>query len=150
MTAQLSREQLLEIVETDHVQCGEAAAMSRMLLAGMDSEPGEYITHVVDDGVGEFSDRMNFSLPVGTKLYAAPPAPVAVPDNWPDKLTWSYHDDMTQAEVLAWNNAIDACRAAMINHQPAPVHMFELAENKKPVYRKLTWAERITGKAWGL
>lgn len=26
-------------------------------------------------------------------------------------------------------------------------HMFELAENQKPVYRKLTWAERITGKA---
>ncbi|MCH0685641.1 DUF551 domain-containing protein [Escherichia coli] len=40
-------------------------------------------------------------------------APVAVHDKWPEKLTWSHHDDMTQAEVLAWNNAIDACRAAM-------------------------------------
>lgn len=42
------------------------------------------------------------------------PAPVAVPDKWPEKLTWSHHDDMTQAEVLAWNNAIDACHAAML------------------------------------
>lgn len=41
--------------------------------------------------------------------------PVQVPDKWPEKLTWSHHDDMTQAEVLAWNNAIDACRAAMVN-----------------------------------
>lgn len=49
-----------------------------------------------------------------TPLYTAPPAPVAVPDKWPEKLTWSHHDDMTQAEVLAWNNAIDACRAAML------------------------------------
>lgn len=43
-------------------------------------------------------------------------APVAVPDEWPEKLTWSYQDNMTQAEVMAWNNAIDACRAAMLNH----------------------------------
>ena len=55
--------------------------IARMLLAGMHCEPGEYLTHVIDDGFGAFSDRMNFSLPVGTKLYAAPPAPVAVPDD---------------------------------------------------------------------
>lgn len=39
MTAQLSREELQRIVDTDHVQCGDAAAMARMLLAGMCSEP---------------------------------------------------------------------------------------------------------------
>ncbi|WP_333849773.1 hypothetical protein [Leclercia sp.] len=44
-------------------------------------EPTEYLTHVVDDETGEFSDRMNFSLPVGTKLYAAPQLPQpAMPD----------------------------------------------------------------------
>ena len=42
------------------------------------------------------------------------PAPV-VPDTWPRKLIWSHHDDISQAEVLAWNDAIDACRAAMLN-----------------------------------
>lgn len=35
----ITREQLLEIIETDHVQCGEAAALARMALAAMDSEP---------------------------------------------------------------------------------------------------------------
>ncbi|CDQ53031.1 hypothetical protein ACYBNJ_03260 [Klebsiella pneumoniae] len=35
----ITREQLLEIIETDHVQCGEASALARMALAAMDSEP---------------------------------------------------------------------------------------------------------------
>lgn len=39
----ITREQLLEIIETDHVQCGEAAALARMTLAAMDSEPFAYI-----------------------------------------------------------------------------------------------------------
>lgn len=35
----ITREQLLEIIETDHVQCGEASYLARMALAAMDSEP---------------------------------------------------------------------------------------------------------------
>ncbi|SSK78227.1 DUF551 domain-containing protein [Klebsiella pneumoniae] len=34
----LTREQLLEIIETDHVQCGEASYLARMALSAMDSE----------------------------------------------------------------------------------------------------------------
>lgn len=37
--SELSRETLLNIIETDHVQCGEASALARMALAAMDSEP---------------------------------------------------------------------------------------------------------------
>lgn len=37
----ITREQLLEIIETDHVQCGEASYLARMALAAMDSEPVE-------------------------------------------------------------------------------------------------------------
>lgn len=33
----ITREQLLEIIETDHVQCGEASYLARMVLAAMDS-----------------------------------------------------------------------------------------------------------------
>ena len=36
----ITREQLLEIIETDHVQCGEASYLARMALAAMDSESG--------------------------------------------------------------------------------------------------------------
>ncbi|HID2903815.1 TPA: DUF551 domain-containing protein [Klebsiella pneumoniae] len=37
--SEFSRETLLNIIETDHVQCGEASALARMALAAMDSEP---------------------------------------------------------------------------------------------------------------
>lgn len=40
--SEFSRETLINIIETDHVQCGEASALARMALAAMDSEP-EYL-----------------------------------------------------------------------------------------------------------
>ncbi|HBY9882443.1 TPA: DUF551 domain-containing protein [Klebsiella pneumoniae] len=40
----ITREQLLEIIETDHVQCGEASYLARMALAAMDSEAKEPIS----------------------------------------------------------------------------------------------------------
>lgn len=36
----ITREQLLDIIETDHVQCGEASYLARMALAAMASESG--------------------------------------------------------------------------------------------------------------
>ncbi|HCR1905259.1 TPA: hypothetical protein ONC25_002583 [Enterobacter asburiae] len=90
-------------------------AALRIALASLEAEHGEYLTHVVDDGYGEFSDRMNFSLPVGTKLYTAPPAP-AVPgaatairaciEEFPE----SVHDIVEECAAIAEN----ACRAAML------------------------------------
>lgn len=38
--SEFSRETLLNIIETDHVQCGEASALARMALATMDSKSG--------------------------------------------------------------------------------------------------------------
>ncbi|HFR0303354.1 TPA: DUF551 domain-containing protein [Klebsiella pneumoniae] len=35
--SEFSRETLLNIIETDHVQCGESSALARMALASMDS-----------------------------------------------------------------------------------------------------------------
>lgn len=37
MTSKLTREELLNIIETDHVQCGEASALARLALAAMGS-----------------------------------------------------------------------------------------------------------------
>lgn len=39
MTSKLTREELINIIETDHVQCGEASALARMALASMDQKP---------------------------------------------------------------------------------------------------------------
>lgn len=41
--SEFSRETLLNIIETDHVQCGEASALARMALATMAGEPFAYI-----------------------------------------------------------------------------------------------------------
>lgn len=45
MTSKLTREELLNIIETDHVQCGEASALARMALAAMDGEPVAWTWH---------------------------------------------------------------------------------------------------------
>ena len=78
----ITREQLLEIIETDHVQCGEASYLARMALAAMDSEPvGEFYEdgplnwYQISDGDRVPADRR---IP----LYRhAQPAPV-VPDGY--------------------------------------------------------------------
>ncbi|HCU2220421.1 TPA: hypothetical protein ACQZLN_000322 [Klebsiella pneumoniae] len=105
--SEFSRETLLNIIETDHVQCGEASALARMALAAMDSEP---VIVVGDDGGDALSyRRLIQSFESGTKLYRhAQPAQV-VPDE-KDKtvdaddhpLLWSFNE--------GWN----ACRAAML------------------------------------
>ncbi|WP_430996916.1 hypothetical protein [Klebsiella quasipneumoniae] len=41
--SEFSRETLLNIIETDHVQCGEASALARMALAAIDIKPFAYI-----------------------------------------------------------------------------------------------------------
>lgn len=43
--SEFSRETLLNIIETDHVQCGEASALALMALAAMDSEPVAWTWH---------------------------------------------------------------------------------------------------------
>ncbi|MGR8908711.1 hypothetical protein ACPZ8P_06435 [Klebsiella pneumoniae subsp. pneumoniae] len=111
----ITREQLLEIIETDHVQCGEASYLARMALAAMDSEP---VIVVGDDGGDALSyRRLIQSFESGTKLYRhAQPAQV-VPDE-KDKtvdaddhpLLWSFNE--------GWN----ACRAAMLAAAPQEVN----------------------------
>ncbi|HGU6710099.1 TPA: DUF551 domain-containing protein [Klebsiella pneumoniae] len=45
MTSKFTREELLNIINTDHVQCGEASALARMALAAMESEPVAWTWH---------------------------------------------------------------------------------------------------------
>ncbi|MDS1913312.1 hypothetical protein QSI79_08370 [Enterobacter asburiae] len=105
----------------------DVVELASIALASLKAEAGEYLTHVVDDGYGEFSDRMNFSLPVGTKLYTAPPAPVSVPDESAfellatdlmkqiDKITGERHSVATLSSLRV--SIVEACRAAMLNQE---------------------------------
>ncbi|HIH9638739.1 hypothetical protein AAHW68_19935 [Klebsiella pneumoniae] len=103
----ITREQLLEIIETDHVQCGEASYLARMALAAMDSEPVAIIDQANLDYLRSGADadvwppereEMGDVL-----LYRHPqPAPV-VPEL---RVDWQENEFSA-----GWN----ACRAAMLN-----------------------------------
>ncbi|MEA4686558.1 hypothetical protein VBQ50_23705 [Klebsiella pneumoniae] len=72
--SEFSRETLLNIIETDHVQCGEASALARMALAAMDSEPVAYIDKQWT--LVYYVPPMSMGLKIGDKLYRhAQPAP---------------------------------------------------------------------------
>ncbi|EPJ4017161.1 hypothetical protein WJH17_004178 [Klebsiella pneumoniae] len=125
----ITREQLLEIIETDHVQCGEASYLARMALAAMDGEPNRNPVLAYADSYRDMAKQGVESVPIWSvitdlerniaPLYRhAQPAPV-VPDElntrtandvMNEHLSWKDYGD---AEVfcIAWN----ACRAAMLN-----------------------------------
>ncbi|WP_254912808.1 hypothetical protein [Klebsiella pneumoniae] len=113
----ITREQLLEIIETDHVQCGEASYLARMALAAMDSEPVAIIDQANLDYLRSGADadvwppereEMGDVL-----LYRhAQPAPV-VPDDVRQAL--SKMDDEIIAELDAEESV---CRAAMLPAAP--------------------------------
>ena len=113
----ITREQLLEIIETDHVQCGEASYLARMALAAMDSEP---VAEVLSNRPGNDTSTIDRALPIGTQLYRHAQQPV-VPEDIPDSVyeilchacggnAWMYSDAL-------WN----ACRAAMLAAAPQEV-----------------------------
>ncbi|MCM7648273.1 hypothetical protein [Enterobacter asburiae] len=83
ITKEFTKEQLQQIIETDHVQCGEASALARIALASLESEPVAWLlsgggakNHVSFDSGNAYADPLREVTP----LYTAPPAPVSVPD----------------------------------------------------------------------
>ncbi|HBZ9668101.1 TPA: hypothetical protein MNC65_004169 [Klebsiella pneumoniae] len=109
----ITREQLLEIIETDHVQCGEASYLARMALAAMDSEPVAEVYQAPNVGICAAlgpSIRMLCPLEPGTKLYRhAQPAPVVPEEMTPQQASRSYG-----GEVRGYRAGWNACRAAML------------------------------------
>ncbi|MEH5897203.1 hypothetical protein PO650_05255 [Klebsiella pneumoniae] len=113
----ITREQLLEIIETDHVQCGEASYLARMALAAMDSEP---VIVVGDDGGDALSyRRLIQTFEPGTKLYRH--AQPGVPDGLVKAVEFyeQVKRENPPVETGAWKDAVDwvlkeACRAAML------------------------------------
>lgn len=73
----LTTDELRQIVETDHVQCGDAAAMARELLANREAQPVAFTSpaqlkkypNEQREAYGQYSEK--FCVP----LYTAPPAP---------------------------------------------------------------------------
>ena len=101
ITREFTKEQLQQIIETDHVQCGEASALARIALASLEAEP-----------VGTFKKGPCGYHPSfhedAVPLYTAPPAPISVP------AAMEMDDDFDSAfehgKTVGWN----AYRAAML------------------------------------
>ncbi|MCE7684716.1 DUF551 domain-containing protein [Escherichia coli] len=126
ITKEFTKEQLQQIIETDHVQCGEASSLARIALASLEAEPvgevSEQRDGLVMDGMVDLGGASTHRiikgaskmkrLPLGTKFYTAPPAPVSVP------AAMEMDDDFDSAfehgKAVGWN----AYRAAMLQAEP--------------------------------
>lgn len=113
ITKEFTKEQLQQIIETDHVQCGEASALARIALASLEAEHagwqvknhgGNWVSIKKED-VDHY--RFNEELQV-REVYTAPPLPVSAP------AAMEMDDDFDSAfehgKAVGWN----AYRAAML------------------------------------
>jgi len=119
ITKEFTKEQLQQIIETDHVQCGEASALARIALASLEAEAVGYMNRftgrvfTLEEQPGADTDAQ-----VYVPVYAAPPAPVALPSGYSDfEEIWSssthpltQDDEMKDFAWDIWN----ACRATML------------------------------------
>ena len=113
ITKEFTKEQLQQIIETDHVQCGEASSLARIALASLEAEPVCVIDQSNLDYLKSGSDADVWPASrteMGDVLLyrSAPPAPVSVP------AAMEMDDDFDSAfehgKAVGWN----ACRAAML------------------------------------
>ncbi|HBB7798137.1 TPA: DUF551 domain-containing protein [Escherichia coli] len=115
ITKEFTKEQLQQIIKTDHVQCGEASALARIALASLEAEPVAWLlsgggakNNVSFDSGNAYADPLREVTP----LYTAPPAPVSVP------AAMEIDDDFDSAfehgKAVGWN----AYRAAMLQAEP--------------------------------
>ncbi|HAN5137475.1 TPA: hypothetical protein ACNCEQ_004439 [Escherichia coli] len=115
ITKEFTKEQLQQIIETDHVQCGEASSLARIALASLEAEAVAWLlsgggakNNVSFDSGNAYADPLREVTP----LYTAPPAPVSVP------AAMEMDDDFDSAfehgKAVGWN----AYRAAMLQAEP--------------------------------
>ena len=105
------------IIDTDHVQCGDAAAMAREILAYRKASkepvaPFGYVhqcDHFFTNDHGNIykTPGGNFTRP----LYSAPPLQAV---KVPNKATW--RDAPVNSENVDWAAGWNACRAAMLKN----------------------------------
>ncbi|MGU9935124.1 hypothetical protein ACRXFR_16565 [Enterobacter asburiae] len=119
ITREFTKEQLQQIIETDHVQCGEASSLARIALASLEAEPVAWAHRLINKRNGVVhpwvygsaeacpSEGDIFNIEV-MPLYTVPPAPVSVP------AAMEMDDDFDSAfehgKAVGWN----AYRAAML------------------------------------
>lgn len=129
ITREFTKEQLQQIIETDHVQCGEASALARIALASLEAEPVCVIDQSNLDYLKSGSDADVWPASrteMGDVLLyrTAPPAPVSVPD---EVISAIENLKRTLVNCNRYNYCSDAvkrlegaCRAAMLQGAEQP------------------------------
>lgn len=152
-----TKEQLQEIAQTDHVQCGDAAAMARQLLAGLEQEPVAYYFPGGEREIEQVS--LPDDIDDGQKancipLYAAPQLPqpavealkrlrsiVADPKTLPRRKEWISGQQYSYVLLESVEAMVDdACRAAMLQGAE-PVSQPVIDEHVRREYR-------VEGSPW--
>ncbi|HBC9911692.1 TPA: DUF551 domain-containing protein [Escherichia coli] len=136
ITRKFTKEQLQQIIETDHVQCGEASALARIALASLEAEPVAWAHRLINKRNGVVhpwvygsaeacpSEGDIFNIEV-MPLYTVPPAPVSVPDLKPVGFLFVSDDGAVAYSPAGWPmkgfnligpiyGDVNACRAAML------------------------------------
>ncbi|WP_343482781.1 hypothetical protein [Enterobacter cloacae] len=118
-TKEFTKEQLQQIIETDHVQCGEASSLARIALASLEAEAsGRNPVLAYADSYRDMAKQGVESIPVWSvitdlerniaPLYSAPPAPISVPAAM--EMDDDFDSSFEHGKAVGWN----ACRAAML------------------------------------
>lgn len=116
ITREFTKEQLQQIIETDHVQCGEASALARIALASLEAEPVAYIfKHPAGRLFWALTDESNKGQSDVMPVYTTPPAPVSAPDALTDDI-----DSDDHPLLWSYNKGWNACRAAMLQGVDRP------------------------------
>lgn len=126
ITKELTKEQLQQIIETDHVQCGEASSLARIALASLEAEPVAYMvgTQLLENMTQAIAYKADTALQI-KPLYTAPSAPVSVPDLKPVGFLFVSDDGAVAYSPAGWPmkgfnligtiyGDVNACRAAML------------------------------------
>lgn len=144
ITKEFTKEQLQQIIETDHVQCGEASALARIALASLEAEPVAWAHRLINKRNGVVhpwvygsaeacpSEVDIFNIEV-MPLYTAQPAPVT-PDGWiscsermPNDAQWCVVNTKYGYYVQCWSEGqgwlgddISIPECDVINWMPLP------------------------------
>lgn len=117
ITREFTKEQLQQIIETDHVQCGEASALARIALASLEAEAVCVIDQSNLDYLKSGSDADVWPASraeMGDVLLyrSATPAPVYVPAAM--EMDDDFDSSFEHGKAVGWN----AYRAAMLQAEP--------------------------------
>ncbi|WP_431621402.1 hypothetical protein [Enterobacter hormaechei] len=101
ITKEFTKEQLQQIIETDHVQCGEASVLARIALASLEAKPVSvnddmaYAFHhaISDSSLGSDEvEEIKAGLRAAFANVTAQPAPASVPDDVSGPLAHAYKE----------------------------------------------------------